>query len=69
MIRQRAANNVQNNPLTVTAEYIQHGNLTYLWSWSPRRLPRSAATHAPLCNTVSTDKLSQLSKNSEFRQS
>ena len=51
------------NPLTVAVGYVRHENLTYLWSWTPKRVPRSVATHVPLCNTVSTDKLS---KNSEF---
>ena len=45
------------NPLTVSVGYIRNGNLTYLWFWTPRMVPRSAATHALFCNTVSTDKL------------
>ena len=45
------------NPLTVTVGYIRHASLTFLWSWTPRRVPRSAATHALFCNIVSTDKL------------
>ena len=37
---------------------IAHENLSFLRSWTPRRGPRSAATHAPMCNWVASHNLS-----------
>ena len=37
---------------------IAHENVSFLWSWTPRRGFRSAAIHAPLCNWVASDNLS-----------
>ena len=52
------------NPLTAKDKISFSKNLTFLWSWILRWKPRSAATHAPLCNTLSSNKLSKYSENS-----
>ena len=46
------------NPLTVyfNDELSRHENLTFLWTWILRWVPRSFATHASLCNTLSSNK-------------
>lgn len=36
--------------------YFFHKNLTSLWSWILRTVPRSAVPHAPLCNTLFFNK-------------
>ena len=46
------------NPLTANDELSRLENLTFLWTWM-RWVPRSFATHASLCNTLSSNKLSQ----------
>ena len=50
------------NPLTANDELSRHEILTFLWTWTLKWVPRSFATHASLCNTLSSHKLS---KNSE----
>ena len=45
------------NPLTANDELSRHENLTFLWTWILRWVPRSFATHASLCNALSTNKL------------
>ena len=45
------------NPLTANDELSRHENLTFLWTWILRWVPRSFATHASLCNTLSYNKL------------
>ena len=44
-------------------QYTVYGNLTFIWSWTQRREPRCATTHAPLCNNLS--KTLTKSKNIE----
>ena len=44
------------NPLTANDEISRHENLTFLWTWTLRWVPRSFATHASLCNTLSSNK-------------
>ena len=41
------------NPLTANDELFRHENLTFLWTWILRWVPRSFATHASLCNALS----------------
>ena len=41
------------NPLTANDELSRLENLTFLWTWILRWVPRSFATHASLCNTLS----------------
>ena len=50
------------NPLTAKNEISLPENMTFLWTWILRWLPRSAATHASLCNTLSSNKLSKTVK-------
>ena len=45
------------NRLTANAELSRHENLTFLCTWTLRWVPRSFATHASLCNTLSSNKL------------
>ena len=45
------------NPLTANDELSRHENLTFLWTWILRWVPRSFATHASLCNALSSNKL------------
>ena len=45
------------NPLTANDELSRHENLTFLWTWTLRWVPRSFATDASLCNTLSSNKL------------
>ena len=45
------------NPLSANGELSRHENLTFLWTWILRWVPRSFATHASLCNTLSSNKL------------
>ena len=45
------------NPLSPNGELSRHENLTFLWTWILRWVPRSFATHATLCNTLSSNKL------------
>ena len=45
------------NPLTANDELSHHGNLIFLWTWILRWVPRSFATHASLCNALSSNKL------------
>ena len=45
------------NPLSVNGELSRHENLTFFWTWILRWVPRSFATHASLCNTLSSNKL------------
>ena len=45
------------NPLTTNDRLLRHENLTFLWTWTERWVPRSFATHASLCNTLSSNKL------------
>ena len=45
------------NPLSANVELSRHENLTFLWTWILRWVPRSFATHASLCNTLSSNKL------------
>ena len=45
------------NPLTANDELSRHENLTFLWTWILRWIPRSFATHASLCNALSSNKL------------
>ena len=42
------------NPLAAKDEISGPGNLTFLQSWTPRRV----ATHAPLCNTLPSNNRS-----------
>ena len=51
------------NPLTANDELSRHENLTFLWTWTLRWVPRSFATHASLCNTLPSNKLSKNSEN------
>ena len=51
------------DPLTTNDELSRHENLTFLWTWTQRWVPRSFATHASLCNNLSSNKLSKNSKN------
>ena len=45
--------------VTITiVHYTVHANLTFLQSWTPRRVPKWVATHAPLCNTLPSNNLS-----------
>ena len=44
------------NPLTTNDGLLRHENLTILWSWTLRWVPRSFATHASLCNTLPSNK-------------
>ena len=44
------------NPLTTNDELSRHENLTFLWTWTLRWVPRSFATNASLCNTLSSNK-------------
>ena len=43
-------------PLCANGELSYHENLTFLWTWILRWVPRSFATHASLCNTLSSNK-------------
>ena len=45
------------NPLSANGELSYHENLTFLWTWILRCVPRSFATNASLCNTLSSNKL------------
>ena len=45
------------NPLSANGELSRHENLTLLWTWILRQVPRSFATHASLCNNLSSNKL------------
>ena len=45
------------NPLTANEELSRHENLTFLWNWTLRWVPRSFATHNSLCNTLPSNKL------------
>ena len=45
------------NPFTANDELSCHENLTFLWTWILRWVPKSFATHASLCNTLSSNKL------------
>ena len=45
------------NPLTTNDGLLRHENLTFLWTWTLRWVPRSFATHASLCNTLPSNKL------------
>ena len=45
------------NPLTANDELSRLENLTFLWIWILRWVPRSFATHASLSNTLSSNKL------------
>ena len=45
------------NPLTANDELSRLENLTFLWTWILRWVPRSFATHASLLNTLSSNKL------------
>ena len=38
-------------------------NLTFLWTWTMRWVPRSFVTHASLCNTLPSNKMSKNSEN------
>ena len=40
---------------------IAHGILTFIKTWTTRRVPRSATPHAPLCKHSSSKILSQFS--------
>ena len=44
------------NPLTANNEISRLENLTFLWTWILRWVPRSFVTHASLCNTLSSNK-------------
>ena len=44
------------NPLTAKDEIFRLGNLSFLWTWILRWVPRSVGTHAPLCNTLFSNK-------------
>ena len=44
------------NPLTANDELSRHENLTFLWTWILRWVPRRFATYASLCNTLSSNK-------------
>ena len=46
-------------PLTAKDELSRPGNLTFLQSWTPRRIPRRIATHAPLYNTLPSNNQNQ----------
>ena len=52
------------NPLMSARDEISGlENLTFLWSWILRWVPRNAVTHAPLCYTLSSNKQSKNSEN------
>ena len=53
------------NPLNDNNQYILHTNLTFLWSRTPKRGPKSFATHAPLYITV-YPRITKNSKISHF---
>ena len=46
----------RDNPLTANGELSRHENLTFLWTWILRWVPRSFATHASLSKTLSSNK-------------
>ena len=50
------------NPLSANGKLSRHENLTFLKAWILRWLPRSFATHASLCNTLSSNKLYNVQK-------
>ena len=43
-------------PLAANDELSRLENLTLLWTWILKWVPRSFATHASLCNTLSSNK-------------
>ena len=50
------------NPLSANGQLYHHEDLTFLWTgylyhWTLRWVLRSFATHASLCNTLSSNKL------------
>ena len=45
------------NPLTTYDGLLRHENLTFLWTWTLRWVPRSFAIYASLCNTLPSNKL------------
>ena len=51
------------NDLTANDEISRHENLTLLWTWTLKWVPRSFTTHVPLYITLGP--LINLSKNSE----
>ena len=51
------------NHLTANDGLSRLGNLTFLWTWVLRWIPRSFTTHVSLCNTLSSNKLSKNSEN------
>ena len=53
----RVRKNSAINPLSANVELSRHENLSFLWTWILRWVPRSFATHASLCNTLSSNKL------------
>ena len=59
----RRTNSMLVNPLTAKDELSRHANLTFLWSWTSRRVPRRVATHAPF--VILYHLLHNKSKNSE----
>ena len=44
------------NLLSANGKLSYHENLTFLWTWILKWVPRSFATHASLCNTLSSNK-------------
>ena len=44
------------HPLSANGELSRHENSTFLWTWILRWVPRSSATYASLCNTLSSNK-------------
>ena len=49
-----------NNPLNLLSgngKLSYHENLTFLWTWILKWVPRNFATHASLCNTLPSNKL------------
>ena len=44
-------------PLTTNVRLLHHENLTFIWTWTLRWVPRIFTTHASLCNTLPSNKL------------
>ena len=49
--------NILFTPLATNDGLLRHENLTFLWTWTLRWVPRIFATHASLCNTLPSNKL------------
>ena len=45
------------NPLTTNDGLLRYENMTFLWTWTQRWVPRSFATHVSFCNSLPSNKL------------